>query len=301
MACRAAVLRTTVFLTEPWPRPLPTNSFSATSHKIKSSIPSLSCGCGIARARDFHFSRRTHHRNCAHNETASSSEEDHDQGPPQEAVLKAISEVSKAEGRIGQTTNVVIGGTVTDDSTNEWLALDQKVNSYPTVRGFTAIGTGGDDFVHAMVVAVESVLQQPVPEMRFLFLGLVVNVTWEVDNGEIVPRYQLKPRSAMVPFQMSIYQEATWEKWLMLAGPLVHDDIETHFEIYCNLLLCMSTFYVVNYNSQTFLMLGQVKHKLSTRGKYVSVNIGPVRVISSEQVQAVYNAMRRDDRMKYFL
>ncbi|XP_058194651.1 uncharacterized protein LOC131311288 isoform X1 [Rhododendron vialii] len=213
MACRAAVLRTTVFLTEPWPRPLPTNSFSApsiVSHKIKSSIPSLSCGCGIARARDFHFSRRTHHRNCAHNETASSSEEDHDQGPPQEAVLKAISEVSKAEGRIGQTTNVVIGGTVTDDSTNEWLALDQKVNSYPTVRGFTAIGTGGDDFVHAMVVAVESVLQQPVPE-------------------------------------------------------------------------------------------GQVKHKLSTRGKYVSVNIGPVRVISSEQVQAVYNAMRRDDRMKYFL
>ncbi|KAH7835311.1 hypothetical protein Vadar_024943 [Vaccinium darrowii] len=211
MACRA-VFRTTVFLTEPWPRPLPCNritSFSLPSipnHTNSSPIPSFN-----TRARDFHFARRTHHLNSAHNETASSSsEEDHDQGPPQEAVLKAISEVSKAEGRIGQTTNVVIGGTVTDDSTNEWLALDQKVNSYPTVRGFTAIGTGGDDFVHAMVVAVESVLQQPVPE-------------------------------------------------------------------------------------------GQVKHKLSTRGKYVSVNIGPVRVISSEQVQAVYNAMRRDDRMKYFL
>lgn len=36
-------------------------------------------------------------------------------------------EVSKTEGRVGQTTNVVIGGTVADDSTNEWLALDQKV------------------------------------------------------------------------------------------------------------------------------------------------------------------------------
>ena len=36
-------------------------------------------------------------------------------------------EVSKTEGRVAQTTNVVIGGTVTDDSTNEWLALDQKV------------------------------------------------------------------------------------------------------------------------------------------------------------------------------
>lgn len=38
-----------------------------------------------------------------------------------------ISEISKTEGRVGQTTNLVIGGTVADDSTNEWLALDQKV------------------------------------------------------------------------------------------------------------------------------------------------------------------------------
>jgi len=40
-----------------------------------------------------------------------------------------------------------------------------KVNSYPTVRGFTAIGTGGEDFVHAMVVAVESVIQQPISQV----------------------------------------------------------------------------------------------------------------------------------------
>ncbi|XP_021900646.1 uncharacterized protein LOC110816663 [Carica papaya] len=119
-------------------------------------------------------------------------------------------EVSKTEGRIGQTTNVVIGGTVTDDSTTEWLDLDKKVNSYPTVRGFTAIGTGGDDFVQSMIVAVESVIQRRIPE-------------------------------------------------------------------------------------------GSVRQKLSKRGKYVSVNIGPVQVVSSEQVQAVYNAMRRDERMKYFL
>jgi len=43
-------------------------------------------------------------------------------------------EVSKTEGRVGQTTNVVIGGTVTDDSTNEWLALDQKVSNSPFLQ-----------------------------------------------------------------------------------------------------------------------------------------------------------------------
>jgi len=36
-------------------------------------------------------------------------------------------EVSKTQARVGQTTNVVIGGTVADDSTDEWLALDKKV------------------------------------------------------------------------------------------------------------------------------------------------------------------------------
>ncbi|KAF5741168.1 hypothetical protein HS088_TW10G00163 [Tripterygium wilfordii] len=126
------------------------------------------------RGRDFHLAaRRAHRLSCSYKEGPSTSYgDDHDQGPPQEAVLKAISEVSKTEGRVGQTTNVVIGGTVADDSTNEWLALDQKVNSYPTVRGFTAIGTGGEDFVQAMVVAVESVIQQPIPEVNLLLAAV---------------------------------------------------------------------------------------------------------------------------------
>ncbi|KAB2088322.1 hypothetical protein ERO13_A04G139800v2 [Gossypium hirsutum] len=218
MACRA-VLRS-IFMTETW-RPLRPSwdllslrSFGTTTTTTAAAAAKRgSGGCYgtmVVRAREVHFWNGIQKPSCSGNETPSKSEDEIDQGPPQEAVLKAISEVSKTEGRVGQTTNVVIGGTVADGSTNEWLALDQTVNSYPCVRGFIAIGTGGDDFVRAMVVAVESVLQQPIPE-------------------------------------------------------------------------------------------GRVRRKVSSRGKYVSVNIGPVQVVSSEQVQAVYNAMRRDNRMKYFL
>ncbi|MCO5591578.1 hypothetical protein L7F22_045565 [Adiantum nelumboides] len=85
-----------------------------------------------------------------------------------------------------------------------------QVNSYPTTVNFTAIGSGGNDFVQAMVGAVESVLQVPIPE-------------------------------------------------------------------------------------------DEVKLSMSSKGKYVSVRIGPVAVDSSDQVQAVYRAMKRDNRMKYFL
>ncbi|CAF2045258.1 uncharacterized protein LOC103839041 isoform X1 [Brassica rapa] len=176
----------------------PSLSASVPVHGLFPAPKSLSF-CGFASVPD-----RLPRLNCTLNNDQS------EQGPPQEAVLKAISEVSKTDGRVGKTTNVIIGGTVADDSAQDWLELDQKVNTYPTDRGFTAIGTGGDDFVHAMVVAVESVIERQIPE-------------------------------------------------------------------------------------------DCVKQTLSSKGKYVSVNIGPIRVVSSEQVQAVYNAMRRDERMKYFL
>ncbi|PNT46096.1 hypothetical protein POPTR_003G172000v4 [Populus trichocarpa] len=212
MVCRS-VLRS-VLTTEAWMMmmmipPLHPNRAIIYSFSSARTVGFSSSKTTSIRAPESHHFGRTKPAlvNCF---CSYNNEGDEDQEPPQEAVLKAISEVSKTQARVGQTTNVVIGGTVVDDSTDEWLALDKKVNSYPTVRGFTAIGTGGDDFVQAMVIAVESVIQQPIPE-------------------------------------------------------------------------------------------GQVRQKVSSRGKYVSVNIGPVQVVSSEQVQAVYNTMRKDDRMKYFL
>nr|XP_009777169.1 PREDICTED: uncharacterized protein LOC104226787 isoform X2 [Nicotiana sylvestris] len=161
MAC--GTLRS-IFLTEPW-RPLSRKSTGAFFHTQKCFKTNLiSCGCKLINYK------RSQYLKCSNNKSPLASEGGPDQGPPQEAVLKAIS-VSKSEGRVGQTTNVIIGGTVQDDATNEWLALDKKVNSYPTERGFTAIGTGGDDFVQAMVVAVESVIQQPISETKAWYLN----------------------------------------------------------------------------------------------------------------------------------
>jgi hypothetical protein len=44
------------------------------------------------------------------------------------------------EGRVAQITNMVLGGTVSEDTPDEWNIIDQKVNVYPTARGFTVIG-----------------------------------------------------------------------------------------------------------------------------------------------------------------
>ncbi|CAJ1938810.1 unnamed protein product [Sphenostylis stenocarpa] len=134
------------------------------------------------RSRRFHYPKLP--LSSSLNQTPSSN---HPEDPTQDTVLKSISEVSKAEGRVGQTTNVVNGSTVVDESNNEWLTLDQKVNSYPTVRGFTAIGTGGEDFVQAMLVAVESVIQQPIPQVDLIRLQFSMKITrtewpWDFDD-----------------------------------------------------------------------------------------------------------------------
>ncbi|KAI3733344.1 hypothetical protein L6452_12787 [Arctium lappa] len=207
-----------VILEELWRTSVDRTSFSLYlgRQKFQTPISSWRCRCKIIRnVRDCCSERRIDHQfNCSRNEKLSSSSpsvvDENSHEPPQEVDLQVISDTSKTEGRVGQTTNMVFGDTVIDGSTGEWLTLNQKVNTYPSVRRFTAIGIGGDDFVQSMVVAVESVVQHPIPQ-------------------------------------------------------------------------------------------GHVKQRVSSGGKYVSVNIGPVQVISREQVRAVYNAMRTDERMKFFL
>ncbi|RYR17001.1 hypothetical protein Ahy_B03g061815 [Arachis hypogaea] len=174
---------------------------------------------------------------CSHHESTPSH--DHQEPPPQQP-----SEVSKSGGAHA--------------GYDEWLALDQKVNSYPSVRGFTAIGIGGDDFVQAMVLAVQSVIQHPIPQLK------VPGLRWLTHDWDL----------EMILVLQSL-DECAFE--------------EDFTNAIC--LICI-TFDI--------MFQGCVKQKSSSGGKYVSVNIGPIEVVSSEQVQAVYNAMRRDDRMKYF-
>lgn len=97
----------------------------------------------------------------------------------------------------------------TDNSLEKWKELDQKVNEYPGLRSFKAIGSGGQDFVDSMVAAVTAI-------------GI-----------EILPKH--------------------------------------------------------------------IHQRPSSSGRYVSVTIGPVIVSNSEQVIEVYQNMRGDQRLRYFL
>lgn len=56
--------------------------------------------------------------------------------------------------------NLVLGA---DDSIDNWRLLDEKVNTYPFVREFKTIGSGGEDFVLSMMAAAASVTGEQMP------------------------------------------------------------------------------------------------------------------------------------------
>jgi len=74
---------------------------------------------------------------------------------PGEILRETLGEVSSADGRVSERTNVIFG---TDLSEEKWRELDSQVNEYPGQQTFKAIGVGGDDFVVAMIACVEAVI-----------------------------------------------------------------------------------------------------------------------------------------------
>ena len=75
-----------------------------------------------------------------------------------DALIAGLSGVAaNAPGRApGQGATVLGGQGQTDE--DKWNELDAKVNEYPMLRSFKAIGTGGDAFAAAMAVAAAGAL-----------------------------------------------------------------------------------------------------------------------------------------------
>mmetsp|Transcript_23172 Transcript_23172/g.64352 ORF Transcript_23172/g.64352 Transcript_23172/m.64352 type:complete len:183 (-) Transcript_23172:399-947(-) len=80
-----------------------------------------------------------------------------------DALVQSLGEVSKAQGRVSDRTNMVLGS---DDTIEKWKELDQTVNEYPCQRQFKCVGVSEDGFQDSMVGVVEGVLGTSVhPEM----------------------------------------------------------------------------------------------------------------------------------------
>jgi putative lipoic acid-binding regulatory protein len=85
--------------------------------------------------------------------------------------------------------NLVLG---TDNTDQGWRALDEKVNTYPFVREFKAIGSGGEDFVLSMMAAASTVTGEAMPRDSVVVRPssggkyLAVNLYVRVHNGEQV-------------------------------------------------------------------------------------------------------------------
>ncbi|KAK3244890.1 hypothetical protein CYMTET_45521 [Cymbomonas tetramitiformis] len=75
-----------------------------------------------------------------------------------DALISSMDELSKAQGRVPKTTNMVLGTEGMD-----WDDMDAKVNEYPLQRDFKAIGKGGDEFVQDMTQLVAGVLGRQIP------------------------------------------------------------------------------------------------------------------------------------------
>lgn len=75
-----------------------------------------------------------------------------------DALISSMDELSKAQGRVPKTTNMVLGTEGMD-----WDDIDAKVNEYPLQRDFKAIGKGGEEFAQDMIQLVSGVLGHQIP------------------------------------------------------------------------------------------------------------------------------------------
>lgn len=69
--------------------------------------------------------------------------------------MSSLADIHRASGRAASGLNLVLG---LDNSEEAWRCIDRRVNTYPSLRSFTAIGSGGSSFRLSMVSAVQAVV-----------------------------------------------------------------------------------------------------------------------------------------------
>jgi len=110
-----------------------------------------------------------------------------------EALRRSLAKISKQRGRVPTATNLVFGGNTSESN---WRELDKKVNTYPSQRSFTAIGSGGSDFADSIVSAVERQLG-PVhlecigqrESSNGKYLSVTVGPVWVQNADQVVSVY----------------------------------------------------------------------------------------------------------------
>ncbi|CAK9857798.1 unnamed protein product [Sphagnum jensenii] len=90
-----------------------------------------------------------------------------------------VAKVSKVEGRVAQTTNMVPGGTVSEHTPDEWNIIDQKVRFFHSILGVVLCVSNGPrlhshwhlrgQLCASMVGAVESVIETQIPEVHVVY------------------------------------------------------------------------------------------------------------------------------------
>ena len=128
-----------------------------------------------------------------------------------------------------------------------------------------------------MVDAVESVLQEPIPKVGVCICWRnSLNISNEYSNKKWIMKILCTDLDLDV-WVICIAYLRGWQTSLLI----LHQCLSS-------LDISFAIFFPFSYMDLNWFVQGQVTQKISSRGKYVSVKIGPIRVVSSEQVATCF-------------
>jgi hypothetical protein len=166
--------------------------------------------------------------------------------------------------------NLILGLDASEDA---WRRIDRRVNTYPSLREFTAIGSGGSSFREAMVSAVEAVVGPAgaLPVSQRCSTGARPLRGSGAERGRDGSGRQGRARP-------SPRRSALCARSCPAAGA-------------GRARVC----------SPTLASPPPCPPLHPPGGRWISVTVGPVVVTSADDVLEVYTRMKTDARLRYFL